>query len=60
MKSLVNIIWYLVKLPFVIVFSAFKLVLFVVLLIAGIYKPIIWVGLLLLVISYGMAKIIQK
>jgi hypothetical protein len=60
MKSLVNIIWYLVKLPFVIVFSAFKLVLFVVLVIAGIYEPIIWVGLLLLVISYGMAKTIQK
>jgi hypothetical protein len=60
MKSLVNIIWYLVKLPFVIVFSAFKLVLLIVLVIAGIYQPIIWVGLLLLVIGYGMVRITQK
>ena len=60
MKSLLNIIWYLIKLPFVIVFSVFKLVLFISLVIAGIYQPIILVGLLLLVISYGMAKMSEK
>lgn len=60
MKSLFEMIWYLIKLPFIIIFSAFKLVLFIVLVIAGIYQPIIWVGLLLLVISYGMAKMSEK
>ncbi len=55
MKGFFEAIWYLIKLPFIIVFSAFKLIIFIILVIASIYHPIIIVliggGLLLMVIG---------
>ena len=59
MGSLAEIIWYLIKLPFIVIFYSFKLILFVILVVAYIYQPILSVWLLLCIIGYVLIKIAE-
>ncbi len=57
MGSLAEIIWHLIKLPFIIIVSAFKLIIFIIIVIAFIYQPIPTIAILL---GYSLIKIANQ